>query len=136
MKLLGFSLAILLFLSCSKADQTFELNETEAIPFGKTAKLNDGDKPIFKFTALLEESRCPEGTNCIWAGRALVELTVDDNQTIELGLGTQLNEGAQFNQTAIFDKYEVELMEVSFKNNAEYGKEDKYSVKIKVSKTP
>ncbi|MCW5959498.1 MAG: hypothetical protein KIS76_05000 [Pyrinomonadaceae bacterium] len=36
-----------------------------------------GDDFKIKFLSVLEDSRCPEGTNCIWAGNAKVELEID-----------------------------------------------------------
>lgn len=132
MRLLSAAFAFILVISCSKSDQTFELNETVSIPFGKTAKLNDGDKPIFKFTKLIEESRCPEGTNCIWAGRVLIELTIDDDQTHQLGLGDLETGDNSIEETADFGNYEIQLIDASFGAESDYAKEEKYTVKIKV----
>lgn len=37
-----------------------------------------------KFLEVLEDSRCPKGVNCIWAGRAIVKVQVTNNgQTTE-----------------------------------------------------
>lgn len=37
-----------------------------------------------KFMEVLEDSRCPKGVNCIWAGRAIVKVQVTNNgQTTE-----------------------------------------------------
>jgi len=32
-----------------------------------------------KFSDVIEDSRCPEGVNCIWAGRAIVKVEVTSN---------------------------------------------------------
>ena len=32
-----------------------------------------------KFLEVVEDSRCPEGVNCIWAGRAIVKVEVTSN---------------------------------------------------------
>ncbi len=29
-----------------------------------------------KFVSIIEDSRCPEGTNCVWAGNAKIKVTV------------------------------------------------------------
>ncbi len=46
-----------------------------------------------KFVELVEDSRCPEGVNCIWAGNAKVKISVSkngaDGQTIELNTNLQ-----------------------------------------------
>ena len=35
-----------------------------------------GTKMTIKFDSLVEDSRCPEGTTCIWAGNAKIKVTV------------------------------------------------------------
>jgi hypothetical protein len=46
-----------------------------------------------KFVEMVEDSRCPEGTNCIWAGNAKVKIEVRDNRnnprTFELNSTTR-----------------------------------------------
>ncbi|MCC6720661.1 MAG: hypothetical protein IT243_00550 [Bacteroidia bacterium] len=32
-----------------------------------------------KFIKITEDSRCPEGGNCIWAGQVIAEIIIDDN---------------------------------------------------------
>src|SRR5690606_20815520 len=37
-----------------------------------------------KFLEVLEDSRCPDGVSCVWAGRAIVKVEINSNgQTIE-----------------------------------------------------
>jgi hypothetical protein len=51
----------------------------------KTAKTG---KISIKFVEVIEDSRCPEDANCIWAGNAKIKVTVSrngrDRQTFEL----------------------------------------------------
>ena len=45
-----------------------------------------------KFVEMVEDSRCPAGTNCVWAGNAKVKITVRQgrhSQTFELNDMTQ-----------------------------------------------
>lgn len=45
------------------------------------------------FKSLIEDSRCPVGAQCVWAGRARIELTIkkDDNEeTQEIFLGDKI----------------------------------------------
>lgn len=55
---------------------------------GETLKLHD---VTLTFTEVIEDSRCPKYTNCIWAGRAIVQLEITDkagkqqDKTIILG---------------------------------------------------
>lgn len=50
------------------------------VDLGKSIVLND---VTLKFIDVVEDSRCPKYTNCIWAGRAivLVEVTEEGNTT-------------------------------------------------------
>lgn len=55
---------------------------------GESVKLHD---MTIKFADVIEDSRCPKYTNCIWAGRAIVQLEITDkagklqDKTIILG---------------------------------------------------
>ena len=46
------------------------------IPLDKTITL---ENHTIKFMEVLEDSRCPENTTCIWAGRARVVVEVSEN---------------------------------------------------------
>ena len=46
------------------------------IPKGETVVLKG---VAVKFMEVVEDSRCPEGVNCIWAGRAIVKAKVTAN---------------------------------------------------------
>ncbi len=52
------------------------------IPLGKAITLKNH---VIKFTEVLEDSRCPENTTCIWAGRAkvLVEISEKGKEIFE-----------------------------------------------------
>jgi hypothetical protein len=56
----------------------------------KTAKTG---KISIKFVEVLEDSRCPEDANCIWAGNAKIKLTLSRNgkepQTFEMNTSLQ-----------------------------------------------
>ncbi len=55
------------------------------------SKTASKSKVTVKFLSVVEDSRCPVGTNCIWAGNAKVKLIVSKGkaaaQTIELNSG-------------------------------------------------
>lgn len=58
-----------------------------------------------KFVAVTEDSRCPEGTNCIWAGMATVKLQLRKNgKTAEFDLNTN-----QPDKSAIFEGHEIKF---------------------------
>lgn len=46
------------------------------VSMGETVKIQDVS---VKFIQVLEDSRCPKNTNCIWAGRVIAEVEVISN---------------------------------------------------------
>ena len=56
------------------------LGEEFELEFGEQASLENRELSI-KFTELLEDSRCPEGVVCVWAGNAKVALQINDQET-------------------------------------------------------
>lgn len=85
--LLLFSLLFLL--SASRCGKTggFELGQPFRLQIGEKAKCQcAGD--FVQLIAIKEDSRCPEFTNCIWEGQAVVQLLIDgaSPQYIDLAL--------------------------------------------------
>lgn len=52
-------------------------SESIVLKFGQAEKLAGGMS--VKFVEIVEDSRCPEGATCIWAGRAIVRIEVTEN---------------------------------------------------------
>ena len=78
-------------------------NGTDSARFGQTANV-DGLRvtPL----RLLEDSRCPRGVQCVWAGQVRISVSVRDRSgvdTSELTLGQPVNDARR----------ELELIEVS-----------------------
>lgn len=61
-----------------------DLNKTVSVKIGQRLAFNELDDQIL-FSGVSEDSRCPEGTHCMWAGRARVQLTYKGN-TIDLDI--------------------------------------------------
>jgi len=75
-------------------DSASALNSS-AVPAGDTFDLNIGGRAaaaglVVAFTSVLEDSRCPEGAQCIQAGRARLTLRAEDSSGLsrEVGLAT------------------------------------------------
>jgi hypothetical protein len=59
------------------AAMTTLANKTETVNIGLDQhKLTSTGRITIKFVAIEEDSRCPEGTTCVWAGNARVKITV------------------------------------------------------------
>lgn len=56
----------------------YQLGEEFELRFGEQASL-DNEKLLISFEEVLEDSRCPEGVTCVWAGNAQVGLMVKDS---------------------------------------------------------
>jgi hypothetical protein len=58
-----------------------------SLGIGQTANI-EGEKLVFKFKAVLEDSRCPVNVVCVWAGNGKVEFEILDidgqNKTVNL----------------------------------------------------
>lgn len=46
------------------------------VPLGETVQLDD---VAFSLTEILEDSRCPSDVTCVWAGRAKVNVLIEEN---------------------------------------------------------
>lgn len=85
-----------------------------------------------KFLAVVEDSRCPEGTNCIWAGNAKIKIQVSKNRmapkTFELN--TNLAE-----KTVVFEGFEIAFKDlVPYPKAGSQTKPQGYSASIAVTR--
>jgi hypothetical protein len=83
------------------------------------------------FVALVEDSRCPEGVDCIWAGNGKISLTVRKGRqkSVSFDLNTTTEP-----KSFIFQCYEITLVNLAPypKNNSTTKKED-YVATLKVT---
>ena len=72
------SMLVMLFLAagCSKeVEVNAYLNQQVRLPVGKTAIITNEDLSI-KFEQVTDDSRCPAGATCVWAGEAKCQTMV------------------------------------------------------------
>lgn len=105
--------------------------DTLEIKAGK-AKTGSRSKLKVKFISVLEDSRCPTGTQCVWAGNAKIKISVTSKR-----LGTKVFElntgmGVQGDQ---FDGYAINLVSLT-PTPAMNGKIDpkKYKAKFTITR--
>ena len=77
---------------------------------GQTAALGGFDVSL-TFEAVREDSRCPIGVSCVWAGDAVVAITVDDTGGDAEAI--ELHTNARFDLEAAIDGHIVRLVELS-----------------------
>ena len=84
--------------------------------------LNEGENKFLKeyqmnitFKGVSEDSRCPEGVNCIWAGAALAQVEVMGTSTRPtiLNLASMDFPGRNYHQSADFNGYTITLQDVA-----------------------
>ncbi|MGU3375934.1 hypothetical protein [Chryseobacterium sp. M5A1_1a] len=108
--------------------------------------LNEGENKFLKefqmnvtFKGISEDSRCPEGVNCIWAGVALaqVELMGTSTRPAILNLASMDFPGRNYHQSADFNGYTITLQEVNPYPKADGGTtalNGKYKIGISIKK--
>lgn len=70
-------------------------NQEIKVQVNNQKSINKNDLTV-KFVSVLEDSRCPEGTNCIWAGNAKLKLKLKKKngawKTFELNTNIEKND--------------------------------------------
>ncbi|RMF03037.1 MAG: hypothetical protein D6772_02670 [Bacteroidetes bacterium] len=80
-----FSFALLVVSQCQEqADYSFRLGEPFPLPVGPTYQAESADLQVGELV-VIEDSRCPRGTTCVWEGQAVVQLMVN-KQALRLTL--------------------------------------------------
>ena len=121
---------LLLCLPLITLGQGFSQDQTYNLRVGQQISVGDH---LLIFQEVSEDSRCPKGTECIWAGRAIVKLSVlvPDKQSKEhLAIFGQTKGGEKANMLVGQGKdYQIELK--SLKPYPEQGVEmGTYTLKV------
>ena len=69
-----------------------------------------GSKINVKFISLVEDSRCPVGVNCVWAGNAKIKVQISEGKNAGETFEINTNIGAK---GATFGSYAVTLIELT-----------------------
>lgn len=115
---------------------------------GKTAGiiyLKEGENKFFKeyemnvtFKGVSEDSRCPEGVNCVWAGAGVanVELMGVATRPMTVAISTVNMKGRNLSKSAVFNGYKIELKELSpYPSNSNKDKlSGNYTIGIVINK--
>lgn len=101
--------------------------------FVKEAEMN------VTFKRMIEDSRCPEGVNCIWEGAATAEIELMGTYTrpSTIKLSTINDAGKGLSKAQIFNGYTVQLTEVTPTTTASRGYKDmqgKYKIGLVIQK--
>ncbi|RKT01541.1 hypothetical protein [Chryseobacterium defluvii] len=157
LKAIIFSLGVLTLTNCNAQKETktstkapVVTNTKETKNMGKEGSLiyfNEGENKFLKeydmnvtFKKVSEDSRCPKGVNCIWAGAAVAEVEVMGIATrpVTLRLATMDDAGKNLFSSAEFNSYTISLAEITPYPTAEGGAKalnGKYKIGIRIKET-
>ena len=133
---IAFAILAITFFACSPkpnyGGSEFEMGSEFDLGVGKMGKAKDSDLKV-KFNGITEDSRCPDGVNCMWAGKVLANITVSNSegsQTFDFTQEGKTNKIA----TKKFKGYKIHLHQVSPypKDKVKIDKQ-KYSVRLSVT---
>lgn len=105
---------------------TMELGECYTLPYQESVVFEEGDVTI-TFDSLVEDSRCPVFGNCIWEGRAWVQLQIEENNVVTtIDLITENSQNQDSLLTATYGDYIFVLKDVKPEpmDGAEVAEED------------
>jgi hypothetical protein len=125
-----YLLILLLLFSCQSSDSSTspEIGESFTISYQDSIMVKKPEWNL-KFAEVLEDSRCPEGAQCPWAGNAKIRLTIN-------GQNIELNSYSDPKQAAV-DDYQITLEALSPypKQNETIAKEA-YRAKLRIDQKP
>jgi len=104
------------------------MNEDVSIGYNSTIRIateSAGNIDV-KYTELLNESRCPPEAMCAWAGFVEVQLKLNDEQHVELGLGESTVD------SVVYNGHVIKLLSVEYDSNDDFAKENKSSIVVRV----
>ena len=82
--------------------------QQQKIQIHKQKKFSKSNLTV-KFVSLIEDSRCPEGANCVWAGNAKIKIEISKNGKKEtFDLNTTVEP-----KVATFNGYAIELLSLT-----------------------
>ncbi|MEL7833580.1 hypothetical protein [Fodinibius sp. Rm-B-1B1-1] len=103
-----------------------ELGEEIKADFGKEIMISGADVAV-EFVDLVEDSRCPDGVVCVWAGNAQVAIRINDEEA-------KLNAYLEPKEKVV-SKYNVALISVDPYPQTDIEiPENKYTATIRITK--
>lgn len=99
MKKLIIVFILLVFVACKSAKQ----NANEVVLTSKNEVVTN--EYAIVINNIISDSRCPEGTNCIWAGELVMELSVWKNKEIKETVILTFSPNSNEENSAWFGKY-------------------------------
>lgn len=88
---MGITIACLVMAAtCAEQESIYKLEDEKFITLGIGEQVliqYEGDPFTLHFKKVTEDNRCPEDVTCVWAGRAVISISFDNNDPVHLGIG-------------------------------------------------
>lgn len=155
-KTIIFSLGLLSLINCNTQKEPKNIAKVNIDKTTKDVKVtnqdgqiiyfNEGENKFLKeyqmnvtFKGISEDSRCPKGVNCIWAGVAVAQVEVMGTATrpMTLELASLDNKGRNYKKSSQFNGYTISLADVQpYPGDSESAKSlnGKYRIGITIKK--
>lgn len=136
---------LMLFAGCSASEGErsgrVKLEEAFALKVGQRMEVVDEGVNV-QLVQIVQDSRCPDGTQCIRAGEVTVELELskEGKETAQLQLSGPpfgaLEGSEERSPVAVWENYEITLQQVEpYPREGESIAKEDYEVTVKVSKS-
>ena len=146
-KISFLSVVFLSLINCSSQTATnpdnsapIEVSQSGEITLkaGESKMIKDSGITI-TFKSVSQDSRCPEGVNCVWAGVATVEIEVTGRATrpLTLQLSTMDNESKGYKTYVNYSGYNISLIDLTPETTSQKGfkaLQGQYKVGLKIEK--
>ena len=149
-KIIISSFALLFLTNCNAQKDTKNpekvVKDSSKNTEGKVIYFNEGENKFLKeyemnitFKNISEDSRCPEGTTCIWQGVAIanVELMGTSTRPMMLQLATMENANKNYHKSVVFNGYKITMTSVNphpKANESTKSLNGKYKIGLVISK--
>ncbi|TJY55173.1 hypothetical protein E4T66_21110 [Sinimarinibacterium sp. CAU 1509] len=129
---LGLALGMSGLTACSNdpADAPV-LDQEFKLAYGKQAQLKDAALTL-DFVSVDEDSRCPSGGECVWAGQARITLNAEELGAEPAALAFTLHG----TETAVYREYTVQLLQLDpYPSVQHHPDNDEYRATLVVTRT-
>lgn len=157
-KIIIYSSALLTFINCTSqkqrrtdGEQLNTVNTKDITPMSNTREqliyFKEGENRFLKdyqmnitFKGISEDSRCPKGVNCMWAGAAVAQIEImgTHSRPMTVNISTVDNKSRNYSRMAEFNGYTIVLEDVAPYPESSQGTKalsGKYTIGIRIQKS-
>lgn len=112
------SLSFLILSACSKKLKTYQPGDFIKVELehGTLIQLDDTVASI-EFIRVVEDSRCPEGVQCFWAGQFIAELRLNQKHLFHVGLGNYFVNAPDAIPFILYKNHKISILKTICRGN-------------------